>query len=81
MSQLPLYTADQAEVLAQVIHTLRTLAHCTHRLDEEEGLPYAAGLMARLLSETLERAYNTWMDERDRCTCGQQHAEEDTRGR
>lgn len=47
MPTLPLYTTDQAEVLAQVIQTLRTLAHCTHSLDEEEGLPYAAGLMAR----------------------------------
>lgn len=70
MTTLPLYTTDQAEVLTQVIQTLRTLAHCTQSLDEEEGLPYAAGLMARLLSETLERAYNGWIDERDRYTCG-----------
>jgi hypothetical protein len=76
MSQLPLYTTDQAEVLAQVRQTLRTLAHCTRSLDEEEGLPYAAGLMARLLAETLERVYNTWMDERDRCTCGRAHTKE-----
>jgi hypothetical protein len=76
MSQLPLYTTDQAEVLAQVIQTLLTRAHCTHSLDEDEGLPYAAGLMARLLAETLERVYNRWMDERDRCTCGQRTSRE-----
>jgi hypothetical protein len=69
MSQLPLYTTDQAEVLAQVIQTLRTLAHCTQRVDDETGMPYAVGLMARLLAETLERTYNQWVDERDRCTC------------
>ena len=76
MPLLPLYTTDQAEVLAQGIQTLRTLAHCTQSLDEDAGLPYAAGLMARLLAETLERVYNTWMHERDRCTCGQRTRQE-----
>jgi hypothetical protein len=73
MSRLPLYTADQAEVLAQVIQTLRTLAHCTRRIDEDQGMPYAVGLMAQLLAETLERTYNSWMLERDRCTCGNRY--------